>query len=210
MRKKGQVSLEFMFVFALMLVLLVYSVRNTTFDQGTVSVDNLRVQIALEEKNLANAISNTINQVYSQGPGSKATTYVKLSYLRYPAYLEKAWGVQSPRIFITYGQLSGGSSDNGTYVTVSGTGFNPILSGGDKNVLWSRSMYQAILYNNQSVWSPAGSISIDSSTVYGLEIDPANLPVTLKIVVEWNPDNPDSWTFDSKKGELRININPGG
>ncbi|ASJ03310.1 hypothetical protein A3L09_08595 [Thermococcus profundus] len=209
MGKRGQVSLEFMFVFALMLVLLVYSVKNTTFDQGTVSADTLRVQIALEEKNLANAISNTINQVYSQGPGSKATTYIRLSYLRDPAYLEKVWNVKNPKVFITYGQLPGGPSGNGTYITVTGTGFNLVLSGGDKNVLWSRSMYQAILYGNQSVWSPRGSVSLGSSTVYGLEIDPTNLPVTLKIVVEWNPDSPDSWTFNSAKGELRINISPG-
>ncbi len=207
--RKGQVSLEFMFVFAIIAVLLVYSVNNTTFKQGSASVDTLKVEIALEEKNLANAISNTIDQVYSQGPGSKATSYVHLVYLRNGDYLKKAWRVSDPKIFITYGPYD--SIGNGTYITVlNGTGStNIFLQGDNKNTFWSRSMYQAVLLD-KLVWSPEGSVNVDSTTIYGLEVGPNDLPSSLRIVVEWNPDNPNNWTYDSSKGELRININPGG
>ncbi|NJE45866.1 class III signal peptide-containing protein [Thermococcus sp. GR7] len=205
--KRGQVSLEFMLIFGIMLILLLYSVNNVTFREGSTSTETLRIQVSLEEKNLANAISNTISQVYAQGPGAKSTTYVRLTYLRDAGLLEKALNLESPRIFITYGNYS--NDGNGTYVTVTGTGFNLVLSGGDKNIFWSRSMYQAVLYDNPSIWSPLGSITIGADTIYGLEIDPNDLPATLKIVVEWNPDNPNSWMFDSTKGELRINIKAG-
>ncbi|NJE85583.1 class III signal peptide-containing protein [Thermococcus sp. CX2] len=206
--RRGQISLEFMLIFGIMLILLLYSVNNITFREGSTSIETLRIQVSLEEKNLANAISNTISQVYAQGPGAKSTTYVKLTYLRDAGMLEKALNLESPKIFITYGNYS--SDGNGTYVTVTGTGFTPVLTGGNKNVFWSRSMYQAVPYGNSSVWSPSGSITVGTITLYGLEIDPTNLPPTLKIVVEWNPEQPESWTFDSAKGELRININPGG
>jgi len=206
--KRGQVSLEFMLIFGMMLILLLYSVNNITFRQGSTSTETLRVQISLEEKNLANAISNTISQVYSQGPGAKSTTFVKITYLRDPGMLQNGLNVQDPKIFITYGNY--GSDGNGTYVTVTGTNVTAVLSGGDKNVFWSRSMYQAVLYDNSSVWNPSGSTTFNSTTVYGLEIDPADLPSTLEIIVEWNPDNPNFWNFDSDNGELHININPGG
>lgn len=205
---RGQVSLEFMLVFGVMLILLIYSVNNVTFKEGSASTENLRIQISLEEKNLANAISNTISQVYAQGPGSKATAYVELTYLRDPEMLSKGLGVKDPTVFITYGNY--GNEGNGTYVTVVGTSGTPVLSGGDKNVFWSRGMYQAILYTNSSVWSPGDGLTVDSTTLYGLRIKPASLPSTLKIIVEWNPDKPVSWAFDPTAGELRINIKPGG
>ncbi|WP_258083211.1 class III signal peptide-containing protein [Thermococcus thermotolerans] len=207
-KKRGQVSLEFMLIFGMMLILLLYSVNNITFREGSTSTETLRIQISLEEKNLANAISNTISQVYAQGPGAKSTTYVRITYLRDPDMLLKGLGVNSPKVFITYGNYS--TEGNGTYVTVVGTNVDAVLSGGDKNVFWSRAMYQAVLYTSPSVWSPSGSTTFNATTVYGLEIDPTDLPGTLEIVVEWNPDNPNSWTFDSVAGELHININPGG
>lgn len=208
--KKGQVSLEFLLVFGVMLVLLLYSVRNVTFNESSPSTETLRIQVSLEEKNLANAISTTISQVYSQGPGAKATSYVKLTYLRDSQMITKALKVVDPKIFITYGNYT--DEGNGTYVTVTGTGAVPVLEGGNKNVFWSRAMYQAVLYSNQSVWSPRGSITLGSTTAYGIEVSPEELPPTLKIVVEWNPGSPEreSWNFDPDKGELRININPGG
>lgn len=206
--RKGQVSLEFLLVFGVMLLLLLYSVGNVTFKESSPSTEMLRVQIVLEEKNLANAVSTTISQVYSQGPGAKATSYVRLTYLRDSQMLTEALGVVNPRIFITYGNYS--DEGNGTYVTVTGIGAVPVLEGGDKNVFWSRAMYQAKLYENQSLWSPRGSITIGLTTVYGIEISPEDIPSTLKIVVEWDPDSPESWNFDSTKGELRINIKPGG
>ena len=214
--KRGQVTLEFLFIFGLLTVLLLYSINATTFRQGSPSVENLRMQVAVEEKGLANAISNTINQVYAQGPGSKATAYVRLVYLRNGDYLEKAWGVSNPKIFVTYGTLSGASSANGTYViVVNGSGTtNAVLSGGNKNVFLSPSMFQKDFVSNTSVWNPSQSVALNigggSFHYRGLIIGPTSLPSSLRIVVEWNPDNPDSWTYDSAKGELRININPGG
>jgi len=214
--RRGQITIEFLFIFGLLTVLLLYSVKNTTFSEGTPSVENLQMQIAIEEKGLASTISNTINQVYAQGPGSKATTYFHPVYLRDSDYLKKAWGVQKPEVFITYGPYA--SLGNGTYVTViNGTGTTEItLAGGNKNAFWSRSFYSKELLGNSSVWNdPLGNtvqLKIGGSpatAVHGL-ILPADLPSTLKIVVEWNPDNPDRWEFDPTTGEIRININPGG
>jgi len=214
--RRGQVTLEFLFIFSLLTILLLYSINATTFRQGSPSVENLRMQVAVEEKGLANAISNTISQVYAQGPGSKATSYVSLVYLRNEDYLKKAWGISDPKIFITYGALSGASSANGTYViVVNGSGItDAVLSGGNKNVFLSPSLFQKDLVSNSSVWNPDSSVTLNitgsSYSYHGLTIDPAALPSSLRIVVEWNPDNPDSWTYDSAKGELRININVGG
>ncbi|WP_010476988.1 class III signal peptide-containing protein [Thermococcus zilligii] len=202
MGRKGQVSLEFLFVFAIMVLLLAYSINNVTFKEGSTSVENLRIQVALEEKSLANAISNTINQVYAQGPGAKATGYVRVNYLRDPQMLEKATGVKSPKVFITY--------ENGPLITITGTGSTVVLAGPDKNAFWSESMYKKILSSSSSIWSPKGSVKVDSKTAYGLEINPSDLPPTLRIVVEWNPDAPEGWKFNSTTEEIRINIKPGG
>ncbi len=212
MGKKGQISLEFLFIFAILLILLAYSVKNTTFQQGSQSIETLRVQIALEEKELANTISGAISQAYSQGPGSKTTVYVKLVYLRKPYYLEKVWGVADPMIFVTYGQhLNDG---NGTYVMVlNGTGTTKvILTGGNKNAFWTRALYQRDFLGNSTVWG-GSSASVDFGTgvtmVYGLRLNPSTIPPVLRVVVEWNPDLPNSWAFNSTAGELMININPG-
>lgn len=213
MGKKGQISLEFLFVFAILLILLAYSVRNTTFQSGSQSVETLKVQVALEEKELANSISGAISQAYSQGPGSKTTVYVKLVYLRKRYYLEKVWNVKDPTIFITYGPHF--QDGNGTYVTVlNGTGTtNIVLTGGEKNTFWTRSLYQKDLLSNSTAWGgSSASVNLGSgaTTVYGLRIIPADIPPLLKIVVEWNPDVPDTWEFNATEGEIRININPGG
>ncbi len=214
--KRGQVTLEFLFIFGLLTILLLYSVKTTTFSQGSPSVEDLRMQVAIEEKGLADTISNTISQVYAQGPGSKATSYVHLVYLRNVEYLKKAWPVQTPKVFITYGHLPGASAVNGTYVLViNGTGTTAaVVSGGDKNVFLSPSMFQKNFVLNISVWNPHADVTLDivgsPSTYHGLAIDPATLPASLRIVVEWNPDIPNGWTYNSTAGELRININPGG
>lgn len=217
-----------MMVFAIMLVLLLYSVQNVTFKPGGASAESMRVQISLEEKNLANAISNTITQVYAQGPGAKATSYVKLTYLRDSQMIKKALEVEDPVIFITYGPnpehlINANKTGNGTYITVlpeigdaNGSAF-----GGNKTLFWSKSLYSKNLaiveeINGTKVWKPedtrtvVGTSPWGGSTIYGLKIPPSQLPATLKIIVTWNPDNPDRWIFDSVKGILEININPGG
>ncbi|WP_456367036.1 class III signal peptide-containing protein [Thermococcus sp.] len=209
--RRGQSSLEFMFVFGIMLILLVYSFNNTTFRQGSPSQGTLSMQIALEEKNLASSISNAIDQAYAQGPGSKSTLRVRLTYLRQPYYLEKGLGVTDPRIFITYGPYN---DANGTYVTViNGTGVtNAVLSGGGKTVFWAESFYQKDLLGNSSVWGASATLNINGTayTLYGLVLPPKGLPPVLTVVVEWNPDLPDRWLFNQSSGEIRININPGG
>lgn len=219
MKRRGQISLEFMLVFGILMVLMLYSVNNVTFAPGSTSIENLRIQISLEEKNLANSISNAISQVYAQGPGSKTTAYVRLVYLRNPEYMERTFNVVSPRILITYGPF--GNIGNGTFVTVvNGTGSTYVtLSGGDKTMFWSRSLYDANLISNSSVWRIDGSTSGTQAslnmegtpaTVYGILLTPGNsLPAEIKIVVEWNPNLPDSWNYNTTSGEIRINISPG-
>lgn len=223
--KRGQVSLEFMMVFGIMLILLLYSVRNVTFSEGSPSKENLRIQVNLEEKNLANSISNTLSQVYAQGPGAKSTASVKLTFLRDAKMLSKALGVNDPVIVITYGFnpehiLDLSKKGNGTYVTVlpGNSDYTGTFTGGDKTVFWSESPYQKVLCNVSGTWDPLDGRDIDgvnpcrpgSPKMYGLRIKPTELPPVLKIVVTWDPDKPDSWKFNSTEGTLRININPGG
>ena len=211
-RGRGQISLEFLLIFGVLMIMLVYSVRVATFAKDSPSVDVLRVQVALEEKSLADVISGTINQVYAQGPGSKATGYAKLFYLRNPDYLEKAWGVKEPRVLVTYGSLG---VENGTCVAVvNGTGTTTLIPrGGDKNVLCSPSLYSRNLLENGTVWNGTGVIVTVNGTgrkIYGLVIAPSNIPPVVKITVEWNPDEGEAWEFNETAGEIRININPGG
>ncbi|KUH34051.1 hypothetical protein APY94_03505 [Thermococcus celericrescens] len=227
---RAQISLEFLFIFGLLTILLIYSVRNVSFSEGSPSIENLRIQIALEEKSLANAISNTISQVYAQGPGSKATTYVKLTYLKNIGYVERASGVKNPAVFITYCNMSGRP---GTYVFITNktAPFEPLTTGDDKNVFHGAAIYSKKLSNNSSIWRiipspPFSQVSIDNPsgqfskecgaksgstyTLYGIIVEPADLPSELRIVVEWNPNRGDSWSYNTTAKELRININPGG
>jgi uncharacterized protein (UPF0333 family) len=175
--RRGQVSLEFMFIFAIIAILLVYSINNTTFKQGSASVDTMAVQVALEGKHVVNAISGTISQVYSQGPGSKATSYVSVSYLSDRDMLLKTFNSSNITIIHTGSNVS---------ITI---GNKAITTGDKKNTFTTTTLYNTP-HNN--------SISIPK------------FPRTLKIVVQWNPDMNESWSFDSTKGELDININPGG
>ncbi len=203
--RRGQVSLEFMLVFAILVVMLVYSINNISFSNNSASQQTLIIQISLEEKNFANIISNTISQVYAQGPGSKATAYVKLTYLKDAGMLRKAYGLNSPYIFVTY--------DRGVNITVINS-TTPVLNfnGPDKNVFWSPSLYPAVLYNNSNIWDATfgSSILINGTTVYGLRIPPSDLNSTMRVIVEWNPDSGEIWSFNSTVGYLYININPGG
>ena len=204
---RGQISLEFMLVFGLMMFLLIYSINNATFSGNSASVQILRTQIGVEEKTLANAISNAISQVYAQGPGSKATVYVSLVYLRNSEMLRKGLGVETPMVFITFGNYS--TLGNGTYVAVAANGSEVVLTGGDKTAFWSRSLYSKNLYSRDSIWNPLATVKFGSMVVYGIGISPDSIPPSLRIVAEWNPDLPNGWSFDPVAGEIRININPG-
>jgi len=201
---RAQISLEFVLIFGIMLILLAYSVNNITFTQNSQTVGTLKVQVSLEAKNFANSISDTISQVYAQGPGSKATTYVTLKYLNDENYLKKSFNLSgNPEIFITY--------LNGTYVGIIDTTNNTlVISGIAKNTFWSQSLYRANLMVSTG-FTPSGTAVYDGSTVNGLLIaNPSQLPKNLVIVVEWVPGNGNTWTLDITSGALRINIDPGG
>ena len=202
--KKAQISLEFMLVFGVMLILLAYSINNVTFTQNSQAVETLKVQVSLETKSLANSISNTISQVYAQGPGSKATVYVTLKYLNDNDYLVNSFNLSgNPEIFITY--------LNGTYVGIIDTTNNTLVtSGTGKNTFWSHSLYRTNLMGSTG-FTPSGTATYNGSTVNGLLItDPSQLPKNIAVVVEWIPGNGDTWTLNITTGELRINIDPGG
>ncbi|WP_456321255.1 class III signal peptide-containing protein [Palaeococcus sp. (in: euryarchaeotes)] len=197
--RRGQVSLEFMFVFAIFLTLLVYSVNNVTFTQNSQSVETLRVQVSLEAKSFANTISNTVSQVYAQGPGSKATTYFMFKYLKDESFLKKAYNMSgTPQILIGY--------QNGTYVGILDSSNKNIYQNETntmkRNLFWSRALYS----KNVTSYSPSAS----GTSLPGILVNANALPTTLKIVVEWNPDNTEAWSLDTSTGELHINIKPGG
>ncbi|KPU63828.1 hypothetical protein EP1X_01120 [Thermococcus sp. EP1] len=233
--KKGQISLEFLFIFILFLVLLTFSIRNITFSSEN-SADMLRIQVSEEAKLFANTVSNAISQVYAQGPGAKTTEYFTFRYLNDEYFLKKAFAMNNkPYIVVGY--------QNGTYVTIlefnetivftsydTGTdtlsaNMVPIQSETDalkKNFFLADSLYRRDL-SNASIYSVVG-IGVEyngttySPSVLNLNITPYNgillfpevSPTTLKIVVEWNPDRNESWIFNSTAQELRINLNVGG
>ncbi|AEH24746.1 hypothetical protein PYCH_10650 [Pyrococcus yayanosii CH1] len=179
MVRRGQMSLEFMVIFSLLLIMLFYSVNNLAFTQGTIAQTQLTVEVALEAKQVATTIAGTISQVYAQGPGSKATSYVSLRYLSNTYYLERAFSSSQVQIAYINGSVR---------VTIGDT---PITNGPDKNTFSAPTLYNT---------------TFDTAISFS-----DGVPVkTLKVVVEWNPDKGESWTFDDAKGVLMININPGG
>lgn len=205
--KKGQISLEFMFIFSIILMMLAYSLSNVTFTQESQAVELLRVDASLEARSFANSISNTISQVYAQGSGSKATTYVTLRYLRNSDSLKKAFNMTgTPQIFISY-------QSNYTYVAIIDSATRELYFADSgtikKNVFRALSLYAKTL-NDPTAYDPSGSVTSGSNTYYGIVLNAAQLPNKVKIVVEWNPDRNEMWTFNITSSELRININPGG
>lgn len=127
--RRGQISLEFMLVFGIMLILMLYSVNNVTFRNGSTATETLGVQILLEGKNLANSIAGSVAQVYSQGPGSKVTTYTSVTYLAEPEYLKKAFNSTKVNI---------GLSNDEVRVWV---GTQMITQGADKNTATTSAPY---------------------------------------------------------------------
>jgi len=196
--RKGQISIEFLFLITVLMIMLIYSLNNVTFTRGP-SVDLLATQINIEEKSLANAISNTISQVYSQGPGGKATTYITLTYLRNEGNIEKAFKISNPVILVFY--------SNGTYVAIVDENNASIYTyGPNKNAFWSYSLYARDLLANYTVFGNKLLVNFDGNKreIACLIIKPSEIPKKLKIVVEWNPDLSTSWSYNS--GELKIVI----
>ena len=60
-KRRAQISLEFLFIFGVFMIMLVYSLQVVTFAKNSPSVDALRIQVALEEKGLANALSSAVS-----------------------------------------------------------------------------------------------------------------------------------------------------
>ncbi|CAB49726.1 class III signal peptide-containing protein [Pyrococcus abyssi] len=196
--RRGQISIEFLFLITIFMILLMYSINNTTFTSGP-SVDLLATQINIEEKALANAISNTISQVYAQGPGAKATSYVTLAHINNENDIKKAFKLSDPLIIIFY--------SNGTYVAIVDSSNLTIRTyGASKNAFWSYSLYAKDLLTNYTVFGNRKTVNLDGNNIEiaCLEIRPSDLPKEVKIVVEWNPDLKSSWSYSN--GEIRVII----
>lgn len=196
-----------MFIFSIILMMLAYSLSNVTFTQESQAIELLRVDASLEARGIANSISNTISQVYAQGPGSKATTHVTLRYLRNGNSLKRAFNMTgTPQIFISY-------QSNCTYVAIIDSATRELYFSDSgtikKNVFRALSLYAKTL-NDPAAYDPGGSVTSEGSVYYGIVLNATQLPSKVKIVVEWNPDRNERWTFNITSSELRININPGG
>ncbi|NJE03775.1 class III signal peptide-containing protein [Thermococcus sp. MV11] len=181
--RRGQVSLEFMLVFGIMLVLMLYSVNSVTFKEGSTSTETLKMQVLLEEKSLANAIAGTIAQVYAQGPGAKSTTYAKVTYLAEPDYLQKAFGSA---------KVSVGSSGNLVFVGVGDNLITEDANGAEKNTVTTEMPYTS---KGKGILFPDGLPS-----------------KSIRIIVEWDPSRDEDWSAAVVGSylEITININPGG
>ncbi|NJE30390.1 class III signal peptide-containing protein [Thermococcus sp. 18S1] len=179
--RRGQVSLEFMLVFGIMLILLLYSVNSITFQQGSTSTETLKMQVLLEEKSLANAIAGTIAQVYAQGPGAKSTTYVKVTYLAEPDYLQKAFG--STKVTM------GGTQDS----VLIWVGDSSVTSGANKNTVSTEVPYSLANFDDLSFSDGLPSKSIRIVVTW----DPGE-------------DEGWSTKTSGNYLEITINIRPGG
>ncbi|GAB6136314.1 class III signal peptide-containing protein [Thermococcus prieurii] len=200
LKRRGQISLEFMLVFAIMMVMLMYSVKSVGFNSSSPSSGTLAIQIALEEKSVANVIAGAIDQVYAQGPGSKVTVYAHFNLLRNSKYLKNAFNLTSPQVQLMFlgtkdPLFPTGAENSVVVVAVSNAGSTPVISGSNRTGVWVQTYF---LYNSTS------------KTGFTLSFAPSDVPTTMRVVVEWNPSKPVSMTYDSTSGTLHINIRPGG
>ncbi len=75
MDSKGQISLEYLMIFAVSLILLIAF----TLPLSEIAIqDTLDVSNSLNAKSELSKLSNAINQVYSEGHGSKQTLYLDM------------------------------------------------------------------------------------------------------------------------------------
>ncbi|WP_456420676.1 class III signal peptide-containing protein [Thermococcus sp.] len=198
--RRGQISLEFMLVFSIMLIMLLYSVKNISFSQDSPSSSALALQLALEEKSAANTIAGAIDQVYAQGPGSKVTTYVHFTLLRNGKYLSRAFNLSSPVVGIMFlgsahPLFPEGANNSVVVVAVFNNGSTPIIEGKNRTGVWVQTYFP---YN--STTTPGFNVSTT----------PDELPSAMRVVVEWNPDIPVEMTYNSTSKVLYINVHPGG
>lgn len=199
LRKRGQISLEFLLVFGVLMVMLLYSVRSVTFTGGT-SQQVLTIQTALEEKSVANTIAGAINQVYSQGPGAKVTVYARFTILRSGESLKRAFNLTSPVVEIMLlGEndplFPADASNSVIAVAVSDQGKEPVISGQNRTGVWAQTFLR---YN------------ATSPTRFEVNLTPPNVPPVMRVVVEWNPDRPVSMVYNSTTATLHINVRVNG
>jgi len=200
LRRRGQISLEFMLVFAIMLIMLLYSVKSVGFSSSSPSAGTLAIQIALEEKSVANVIAGAVDQVYAQGPGSKVTVYAHFNLLRNSKYLKSAFNLTTPRVQLMFlgtedPLFPAGAENSVVVVAVSNAGSAPVISGPNRTGVWVQTYF---LYNSTS------------KTGFSLSFAPSDVPTTMRVVVEWNPSEPVSVTYDGASKTLHINIRQGG
>ena len=195
LRRRGQISLEFLFVFTILMIMLLYSARYVTFKNST-SSQALAIQTVIEEKSVANVIGGAIDQVYAQGPGSKVTVYARFSLLRNSEYLKKAFNLTSPVVYIMLiGENSPlfppGAMNSVIAVGVANNGGTPVLEGADRTGVWVQTFLR---YNSTTIPEIVVPLS------------PSTLPPEVKVVVQWDPNRPVAMFYNSTSSTLEINI----
>ena len=195
LRRRGQISLEFLFVFTILMIMLLYSAKYVTF-RSSASSQTLAVQTVIEEKSIANVIGGAIDQVYAQGPGSKVTVYAHFSLLRNSEYLKNAFNLTSPVVYIMLiGEKSSlfpsEAMNSVVAVGVANNGSIPVLGGADRTGVWVQTFLK---YN--STTTPEIIVPLN----------PANIPPVVKVVVQWDPNEPVTMVYNSTSSTLEINI----
>jgi uncharacterized protein (UPF0333 family) len=195
LRRRGQISLEFLFVFAILMIMLLYSAKYVTFNSST-SAQTLAVQTVIEEKSVANVIGSAIDQVYAQGPGAKVTVYARFSLLRNTEYLKRAFNLTNPVVYLMLiGENSTlfppGAMNSVIAVGVADNGTVPVLNGADRTGVWVQTFLK---YNSTT------------TPQIVVPLNPSNIPPVIKVVVQWDPAEPVSMVYNSTTSTLEINI----
>ena len=195
LRRRGQISLEFLFVFTILMIMLLYSAKYVTFKSST-SSQALAIQTVIEEKSVANVIGGAIDQVYAQGPGSKVTVYARFSLLRNSEYLKNAFNLTSPVVYV---MLIGENSNlfppkainSIVAVGVANNGSTPVIDGPNKTGTWVQTFFR---YNSTTMPEIVVPLS------------PSTLPPVVKVIVQWDPNKPVTMVYNSTSSTLEINI----
>jgi len=199
LKRRGQISLEFMLVFAILMVMLLYSVRYVTFSSDT-SSQALALQVAVEEKSVANVIGGAIDQVYAQGPGSRVTVYARFSLLRSGKHLRNAFGIGDPIVYIMLignesSMFPDGAVNSVVAVGVAERGSYPVIEGDSRTGVWVPTFLR---YNSTT------------RPELAVPLDPENIPPVIRVVVQWDPEEPVGIEYNETSSTLTINIRVGG